>query len=363
MSEATEPPGKKAKMADTIIDNVIENIMHSKKNLTAVLDDDFYKEIPLIKVYIGHAKDPKEISRMFQVLNEKVPLKEFHHLKRARKREILLCPTVFLDTVMPQSIQEFLEQNVDELKDCFEYFKEIEVPHKPPLVRKQYLECSKHWSINFHPNKYLEKLISDDFFKNEDLIDHRLFMGMAFEVAKWYQNDKKFTLEDIVKGNINAAVVVDPKNRSVVAVVCDNRYEHPIQHAAMLAIDNVAKTQKGGAWSTVVDSGTGTLAGFDKGMLMHLKNKFREVNYGAKMFVSKRDDAIQSEDSPYLCTGYYIYLLREPCVMCAMGLVHARTKRVFFCYDNLSNGALKSKTKLQCVEALNHHFEVFTGFL
>lgn len=364
MTEEFEPECKKPKMADNMtIENLIHVIQNSEKNLEVIINDDLFKPIPLIKVYIGHVKDPKDISKMFKVLNEKIPLKELHHLKRVRKRDVLLCPTDFLNIVTQESIQEYIERNASELKDCFEYFKDVNVPLNPPLLRKQYLECSKHWSVNFHPNKYLERLLSDSFFGKDELHDHRLYMSMTLEVAKWYLGlDSNIDLQKIITSNMNIAIVVDPDHRSVVAVAFDNRTEHPLQHAAMLAIDNVAKTQNGGAWST--NSENSTLSGIKMDLLMHLKSVYRDVNFGAKKFVSKRDITNgESCEGPYLCTGYYVYLLREPCIMCSMGLVHARAKRIFFSLDNNHNGGLKSRTKLQCVDSLNHHFEVFSGFL
>ena len=57
-------------------------------------------------------------------------------------------------------------------------------------------------------------------------------------------------------------------------------------------------------------------------------------------------------------SSYDVYMKNEPCLMCAMALVHSRVRRVFF-NKLASQGALHSLTKLQTVTELNHSFEVF----
>lgn len=62
---------------------------------------------------------------------------------------------------------------------------------------------------------------------------------------------------------------------------------------------------------------------------------------------------------PYLCTGYDIYLVWEPCAMCAMALVHQRIRRIFYAFPNPNAGALGSVHRLQGEKSLNHHYAVF----
>ncbi|XP_049882799.1 probable inactive tRNA-specific adenosine deaminase-like protein 3 [Pectinophora gossypiella] len=355
-----EPPTKKPKIEDDIsktIDSHIKNIKRCK-SLKAILGDDFEKPVPLIQVYVGHVRNPKDLSKTILILNEKVPLKGLHHLKRVRKREVLLCPTHYLNGM--SSIQEYLEINVPELKDIFEYFKDLSVPMYAPKVKRQYNQLL--WSCNFHPNKYYEKLVSDNFFSNEEMKLHTKFMTVAFEVQRWHLKVTDHSAEILLK--TNATVIVDPSTDSVVAASFFNG-DHPVQHSAMLAIDNVAKTQQGGAWGTRSQTTDCALSGVDSELLIYLKENFPKVKFGARPYKSKRD--VDNEDSdtesPYLCTGYNIYMLKEPCIMCSMALVHARAKRIFYCFSNLKAGGLKSRTKLQGVPSLNHHFEVFSGFL
>lgn len=61
----------------------------------------------------------------------------------------------------------------------------------------------------------------------------------------------------------------------------------------------------------------------------------------------------------YLCTGMDVFLLHEPCVMCAMALLHSRVGRVFFRFANEESGALRSKCRLHTLPSINHRYRVF----
>ncbi|CAG4963457.1 unnamed protein product [Colias eurytheme] len=366
-TDSQQPPIKKAKLDEAdmflTIDKYINLIETTEKTLKVVLNEEVSAPLPITKVYVGHIKDVKAISKTVLLLNEKMPLKELQHLKRVKKQEIVLCQSSYLKDI---SIEQYLVECDEKLTDTFDSFKEIDVPLLPPKLKSQFEDTRKYWPCNFHPDKYLEKLFSDNVFTAEENESHRLYMRLVFVVAKWFCEKEGISINNEtskVSTDLNVTVIVDPSINSVVAIATDNRIKHPIQHSAMLAIDNVARTQKGGAWD--IDHKQDEDTFIDLELLTFLKMEFRNIKFGHRKFVSKRDsEGIEvSEEGPYLCTGYYVYMLREPCVMCSMGLVHARAKRIFFCFDNEEDGALKSKAKLQTVASLNHHFEVFTGFL
>lgn len=75
-----------------------------------------------------------------------------------------------------------------------------------------------------------------------------------------------------------------------------------------------------------------------------------------------RSDSRRGADGsskPYLCTGFDCYVVREPCVMCAMALVHSRVRRVIYSVPDPEHGALGSALKLHGQKSLNHHYSVY----
>lgn len=359
MTDIQEPPQKRFRTEngkmDSKIDIIIDNIRTNPKNLYPVIHDSFHEPVNTVACVVANIKNSKDISRTIITLNNKLPLKELQHLKRVKNKLVLICA---VEDLAGNTAQEVIDNKVPELKDSLNDFSVVEVPSLPPKVKKQFDIANKLWPCNFHPNKFHEKLVSGCFFDDEDLQQHKLFMIVVCEVVKFYI--KKYNLN---LNEVNVSVVVDPKTESVVAVSVNNN-DHPIQHAAMLAIDKVAATQNGGAWAD--NTREVTLRGVDEDLEMYLNNRIPNLNFGARKYFSKSEMELDSKrygDVPYLCTGYYVYMLKEPCLMCSMGLVHARINKVFFCRDNLSSGALHSTVKVHTIKDLNHHFEVFTGFL
>lgn len=136
----------------------------------------------------------------------------------------------------------------------------------------------------------------------------------------------------------------------------------------------VARSQNGGAWSELditsdnIEDDLYNHNGIDNN-IKHLISKNFTVEFGAQKPSTTISTSLLhtnelaatdnlSKYGPYLCTGYDVYLTDEPCIMCAMALVHSRARRIFFHKSNV-NGALKTLTKLHTIKALNHHYEVY----
>lgn len=91
-----------------------------------------------------------------------------------------------------------------------------------------------------------------------------------------------------------------------------------------------------------------------------------EVETGADVFANASEaivnDASAADSSgarSYLCTGFDCYVVREPCAMCAMALVHSRVRRVIYAARDAAGGALGGQFLLHAQRSLNHHYEVY----
>lgn len=256
-----------------------------------------------------------------------------------------------------------------------------------PVLQWQCEEAKVHWPCKFHHNKYLENLYNNRLFN----VGETAFHLRIIEMCKYLATQLDTTA---------VGVTVDPRSRNIVAIGYSRTELHPLMHCPMVLIDMVARSQNGGAWNEYWDSRTDVDDSEDaddddaiddnephdrvsdaavytfKGVQPHIRHliddQFPDIRFGAEPVkdaaVAAAVDSASTLDTlngdnlakygPYLCTGYDIYLLREPCIMCSMALVHSRARRIFF-HETTSSGAINTLTKIHTEKALNHHYEVF----
>lgn len=364
-------------------------------HLKPVLDDDVMSDnIQLLEVYVDRVTDPKHTSRLIQELSALWPIPSLQHLKRVSKSEVILDLASEEDT--PEiCIQKLRDRGLDTSGlGCDP--RRLRVPAVPPKTRRHYQEAMKLWPCNFHENKYLEKVLSGRLFDNADKLEQQKYMKICLEAAR-----RSFQSGGAGVG----ALMVDPALKRIVAIGHDDRGKHPLKHAVMVVIDLVSHSQGGGAWNvgerqyfyegegsrerkrrvqdTVSDAvslqwiegdpsfesvqkRTASSAGLECGSGKH--SAFGRFDTYPKDCSGSSDPvgAIYSDRVPktsqYICTGYDVYVTREPCTMCAMALVHSRVRRVFYGCTS-PQGALGTKIKLNTLKCLNHHYEVFAGIL
>lgn len=322
-----------------------KRIKLSAMSIKTVLADDLATLPPCKKYFAGKISDRKETSRVMSELSRKLPIDCISYVKRVNKHnEVLICPTDRLEefqTTEEEKIKAFLV-SIDLPEDLAGSITRetriVDVPDFQPILRWQYEAVTSGWPCKFHENKYLEGLWENSLFDEAEAEKHRRYI----EICKFMSSEL---------GGTNVGLAVNPYNERIVAFGLDKTRRHPLLHCCMDLIDQVSVTQSGGVWFEEA-------IGNDRKLEQKVSAKFG-VDFGEGPFekVSTSDDNL-GRFGPYLCTGYAIYLLNEPCLMCSMALIHSRAKRVFY-HQERSGGALGSMTKLHTNKNLNHRYEVF----
>ncbi|KAH8254345.1 hypothetical protein KR032_009650 [Drosophila birchii] len=332
--------------------------------IRAILSDEFDREIELVKAHSCQLETKQQLQAVIQELSQKLP--HFQHLKRVHDRSVLICPSSDIEAseTLEQHLQRFsFSEHV--LRALCQGVRVVEVPERMPRLRVQYEKTLRHWPCKFHPNHYSESLRNGSNFSSEQRRFHKRMAQLLVRLSRDVNADRA------------VGICVDPRRPSLVAIAGGGESRSPHEHCSMLLVDYVARSQQGGATETDLtfaedpEPGAGTtVRGIPTAYYDYLNKdeNYNDLQFGAE--TRRSDDALQQQQQqaqgadnlakfgPYLCTGYDVYLLQEPCLMCSMALVHSRAKRVFFLRSS-ENGALATRFQLHTVRELNHHYEVF----
>lgn len=142
-------------------------------------------------------------------------------------------------------------------------------------------------------------------------------------------------------GRAFGCVVVDPETGDVVAAAGDGRcrvnkngWGNPLNHAAMRAMAMVAQRRLGPGVEVMPDNPVRPETA-PEGKYFHTR---APTPISAVTSTEEAENIANGEG--YLCHNMHIYLSHEPCVMCAMALLHSRVGVVVFWKRMLKTGAL-----------------------
>ncbi|KAG5852829.1 hypothetical protein ANANG_G00066700 [Anguilla anguilla] len=322
-----------------------------------VLSDEQSQDAELLEAYAAPIINKKETSRLVKELASIYPLPGVQHIKRVRAckdsgslnpLEVIVCLVRDVQPIPNNkdlSISALLPSDRVDISGLGKPFL-VKVPAYPPLTRPQFEQASRHWPTSFHEDKRVTVALKGQLFTADQKAKMQKFMTAAVMAAK---AGRALGMDAV------GAVIVDPQTERVLATGHDCRGgANPLHHAVMVCIDLVARGQGGGAYK------------FDRYPTCQFSVPTSSPHQ-SRTVISPSVDLLgldQAEQSwvPYICTGYDLYVTREPCVMCAMALVHSRIGRVFYGVAS-EDGALGTKYKIHTQKDLNHHFEVFKGVL
>lgn len=413
---------KKKKRKTDVDSTPILSLLPPEVTVRAVLQESVHGLVDLVQVAVMQVREKKLTSRAVKELAIKLPVATLSHLKRVKKivscaeagedisetklgrEEAMVVYLDYLENFGIPCLEDWEDDNVnilsaDNSAKVLTKLREINIDTSlfeeqvyasrvakyAPRIRKIYDQAALYWPCTFHEDTYLTQISSSNFFSEEDI-----------KLIAYYMN-KAIQLGHIASKNGNpaiGAVIVDSQKGAIVGQGIDARHRHPLQHAVMLAIDDVSHQQGGGAWpkqtlpsqtndyevlmadaengesKTLTDASRQSSAHENKSELPEVQNS-KEENHANKINnLNMQNDAISNpqsvnsngscESTSYICTGFDVYLSHEPCMMCAMALLHSRVRRIFYVCPRLQFGALGSLTKLHTLPGINHRYEVFT---
>lgn len=332
------------------------------------------KTVRLRDAWVGSLTDKRHISSAIRHVTRLLP--GMSHLKRCSGKRLVLAfaapfavddsarpalPTDGNETHLHLRELEALLGSVDNEFDISN-FEIVAVPARAPRTKAQAVEASKIWPLNFHPDPYIENTLNGSCFDKNDLRTIDRCLEFCIEAAR-----REARGGDDCSGS---AIVFDPKNKQIVSIAASRIDRHPMWHATMLAVDLVARLQGGGAYDLTGDSSdlrkrkfSGSRPELEPPVaypadLLDIAERNGPTTSGSEIEAGERKS---EERSDYLCTNYWAFLLKEPCPLCAMALVHSRVSNIFYGAPNETRGVLGSRALLHAVPGLNHRYRVWRG--
>uniref|UniRef100_A0A0D3H3T7 CMP/dCMP-type deaminase domain-containing protein n=2 Tax=Oryza barthii TaxID=65489 RepID=A0A0D3H3T7_9ORYZ len=315
--------------------------------------------------------EPKLANSLIRQLSQACPLENLRHVKRVARfpatskeeweEQCKLWPTSYHPPHDLDGVSGFKECELPSIFNCMRTALRLsEVgnaavvvdPSTMQIIAKATDQTLQHDSLK--SNKCAE-LNSDSPFSSLEVTEKkgsRLFLSNS--------NVSTCNSLNMEASCLNPWGWMKPRPSEQKSLPCEGGFPwHPLRHAAIVAIENAAERDKV-MFPSIISS---TKPNSDGNM------EYYSVNESAKRLKVDRNDDKKiaheaicddlSETRPYLCTGFDIYLVWEPCSMCAMALVHQRFKRIFYAFPNPITGALGSVYRLHGEKSLNHRYSVF----
>lgn len=275
---------------------------------------------------------------------------ELEHLKRIKRKTendpsrllAILCTRNAWDS--GKVTAEIKDEVLNKYKDILE----VGVPEFPAFTKEQFDSWRTVWPMIY-------KQTGQTIFNNFTSADETFVKSKLREAVDLAAEAKSL-------GNRgNACILVDPRTNTTVTYTLDNSSECPIYHCVMELMKAYNKLTHAAVTSKQPEENNNN----------NNLEENKEVFPSAESRLEKRPPEMKASEleaqlepgQNYYCSNLDLYIAMEPCIMCAMALVHSRIRRVFYAlqHQDAAFGGLNQLIQINNHQSLNHKYLVFTG--
>jgi len=276
----------------------------------AIFEDELYNTPPLMRVIVARANCTKhDIPRIFRLTKDFASVADFRHLRRIRDTEDG-CIECIICKLGDEDDEEIVIKRLEHMfsqESLFSDYHSKLVPSRPPRTEHQWKASRKIWPCKYAKSNHLIQCIDGTVFTGPERVELEIIVNNLIE---------KFS--DTSTRNQSAAVIF--RSNKIHGLGLTNKKaidKDATKHSAMIAIDYVAKGSGGGHWAGHEDS--------------EVRQLVETIQNDLDVKQSQPED-VDGEITtlPYLCTNYDVLVTEEPCIMCTMGLIQSRIRRLFY---------------------------------
>ena len=332
-----------------------------KKNTSVLLSKLKKNNLILDKIYLKDINyHIKNIDKVYQKPNNAKDISKYQEfegtfLKRVKKyndKENLVLIS-FMDDLQYKKITK--ENIMKDYSLAETDLIEVEIPCTESISNEQYYKNNKIWpQCNYISSK--EKYIYNHSEKEEkdilDIYNFYFLLNNKNDISSLLYNPKSKKI--LVKSTKNEKSIIGHSIMNLLdlysqmLVEDDNKNKHENKEKDKDKEKNENKNDEIKELKLGEKNPVGPKENTD-----YLFN-FDEKNKGK----NKNGENENDDNHQYYCEGLYVFTKEEPCMMCAMALVHNRISRLYFSDINQKDGALVSKYSLDNYN-LNHHYLIF----